>query len=312
MNQFIASVFFITKLLTNSDLVGVLRIESLTLNEYKMRTPKTFKLILLVVVSGILTSGFYSCGNKSQKNNNEAPEISDAVIEQEVEEYIYPLPSTFEVTNMLNEIEASYIFDIANNPENAGSYFTEKNRAINLGIYIADLAYATTYNQTSEVQEYFRAIEQLTRELDLTAAFSDDLPEQISENINNKEKLVDIVTNVFQNAYSFLNKQGRTELSYLVLAGTVYEGLYLTTHISENTFQNPRLIETILFQKQHIRELGEMMEEYKDSELLSESWQDISAINAIYALEEGTTSMTAEQVAKLTETITQIRNKHVE
>ena len=277
-----------------------------------MRTPKTFKLILLVIVSGILTSGFYSCGNRSQKNSNEPAEISDALIEQEVEEYIYPLPSAFEVTDMLNEIEASYIFDIANDPENTGRYFTEKNRAINLGIYIADLAYATTYNQTSEVQDYFRATEQLTRELDLTAAFTDDLPEQISDNINNKEKLIDIVTNVFQNAYSFLNKQGRTELSYLVLAGTVYEGLYLTTHISENTFQNPRLIETILFQKQHIRELGEMMEEYKDSELLSETWQDISAINAIYALEEGTTSMTEEQVAKLTETITQIRNKHVE
>ena len=278
-----------------------------------MKTLKAFKLTLLVIAFGILASGFYSCGNKSQKKkSSESPELSDEQIEQEVEEYVYPLPSTFEVTDMLNEIEASYIFDIANDPENAGSYFTEKSRAINLGIYIADLAYATTYNQSSEIQDYFRAIERLTRELDLSAAFSDDLPEQISENINNKEKLTDIVTNVFQDAYSFMNKQGRTELSYLVLAGTVYEGLYLTTHMSENTFQNPRLIETILFQKQHISELGEMMEEYKNSELLSETWQNISAINDIYALEEGTTSMTKEQIEKLTETITQIRNRHVE
>jgi hypothetical protein len=276
-----------------------------------MRTLKAFKITLLVIASGILASGFYSCSNRSQKNSNEHPKISDEMIEQEVEKYIYPLPSTFEVTNMLNEIEASYIFDIANYPENADSYFTEKSRAINLGIYIADLAYATTYNQTSEIQDYFRAIERLTRELDLSAAFSDDLPEQISENINNKEELTDLVTNVFQNAYSFMNEQGRTELSYLVLAGTVYEGLYLTTHISENTFQNPHLIETILFQKQHIQKLGEMLEKYRDSELLSEIWQNISAINDIYALEEGITSMTKEQVTKLTETITQIRNKHV-
>jgi len=277
-----------------------------------MKTVKAFKLTLLVIAFGILASGFYSCSNKSQKKSNESPELSDELIEEEVEEYVYPLPSTFEVTNMLNEIEAGYIFDIANDPENAGIYFTEKSRAINLGIYIADLAYATTYNQTSEIQDYFRAIERLTRELDLSAAFSDDLPEQISENINDKEKLTEIATNVFQNAYSYMNEQGRTELSYLVLAGTVYEGLYLTTHISENTFQNPRLIETILFQKQHIRELGEMMEEYKDSEILSETWQNISAINDIYALEEGTTSMTREQIKKLTETITQIRNRHVE
>ncbi len=277
-----------------------------------MRTFKAFKLTLLVIASGILASGFYSCGNRNQKKSSERPEISDEVIEQEVGEYIYPLPSAFEVTNMLNEIEASYIFDITNSPENAGDYFTEKSRAINLGIYIADLAYATTYNQTSEIQDYFRAIERLTRELDLSAAFSDDLPDQISENINNKEELTDLVTSVFQDAYSFMNEQGRTELSYLVLAGTVYEGLYLTTNISENTFQNPLLIETILFQKQHIEELGRMMEKYRDSELLSEAWQNISAINTIYALEEGMTSMTEEQVTKLTETITKIRNKHVE
>jgi len=292
-------------------LIDVLRVESLTLKKNKMRTLKAFKLTLLVIAIGILASGFYSCSNKSQKKSNESPELSGELIEEEVEEYVYPLPSTFEVTNMLNDIEASYIFDIANDPENAGSYFTEKSRAINLGIYIADLAYATTYNQSSDIQDYYRAIERLTRELDLSAAFSDDLPEQISENINDKEELTEIVTNVFQNAYSYMNEQGRTELSYLVLAGTVYEGLYLTTHISETTFQNPRLIETILFQKQHISELGEMMEKYKDSELLSETWQNISAINDIYALEEGTTSMTREQIEKLTETITQIRNRHI-
>ncbi|MDD2382015.1 MAG: hypothetical protein PHV35_10010 [Mariniphaga sp.] len=276
-----------------------------------MRTLKAFKLSLWIVAFGILASGFYSCGNRSQKNSKERLEISDEMIEQEVEEYIYPLPSTFEVTNMLNEIEASYIFDIASDPEKAGSYFTEKSRAINLGVYIADLAYATTYNQTSEVQDYFRAIERLTRELDMSAAFSSDLPAKITENIKNKEELADLVTTVFQDAYSFMNEHGRTELSFLVLAGTVYEGLFLTTHISENTFQNPRLIETILFQKEHILKLEEMMEKYRDSELLSETWLNISAINEIYALEEGTTSMTEEQVTKLTETITQIRNKQV-
>jgi hypothetical protein len=72
------------------------------------------------------------------------------------------------------------------------------------------------------------------------------------------------------------------------------------------------LIETILFQKEPLVELQEMMEEYKDSELLSETWQNISAINDIYAIEEGTTSMTREQIEKLTESITQIRNSHVE
>ncbi len=275
-----------------------------------MKTLKALKLIFAVVITVFLVSGFSSCTNKG--GQKQSPEISDELIEKEVEEYIYPLPSTFEVTKMLNEIEASYIFDISNSPEKVDRYLTEKSRAINMGIYTADLAYATTYNQKAEIQNYFKAIEQLVRELDMAAAFSEDLADQITENMDNKEKLTEIVTDMFQKAYSFLNKQGRTEISYLVLAGTVYEGLYLTTHISENTFQNPKLIETILFQKEHLSKLGEMLEEYSNSELLSETYKDISDINAIYALEEGTTSMTEEQFDKLLDTITVIRNKHVE
>lgn len=273
-------------------------------------TRKSYNLIFGIVIIGAMVIGFSSCTGK--KNKQENKEISEKMIEKEVEEYIYPLPSTFEVTNMLNEIEASYIVDISNDPENASKYFTEKSKAINLGIYTADLAYATTYNQKSDIQKYFQVIELLVRELDMTSAFSDDMPDQILENIDNKEKLTELVTEMFQDAYSFLNKQGRTEVSYLVLAGTVYEALYITTHISANTFQNPKLLETILFQKEHLMELEEMLGEYKDSELLSETYADIQAINAIYALEEGTTSMTQEQVNKLTESITAIRNKHVE
>jgi len=275
-----------------------------------MKTPSALKIISLVIVSSLAIVGISSCNSKSAKK--ESQKISEETIETEVKEYIYPLPSAFEVTNMLNEIEASYIVGISNDPSKAESYFTEKSKAINLGVYTADLAYATTYNQKSDIQNYFKASETLVRELDLTAAFSEDLPDEIEANIDNKEKLVQIVSDMFEHAYSFLNEQGRTEVSYLVLAGTVYEGLYLTTHISENTFQNPKIIETILFQKEPLAKLAEMLEEYKESELLSETYADIAAINAIYALEEGTTAMTQEQVEKLTETITKIRDKHVQ
>ena len=276
----------------------------------KMKTPKTFKFISFALVSVLLLAGISSCVNKSGKK--ESPKVSEEVIKEEIQDYSYPLPSAFEVTNMLNDIEARFIVGITNTPDNAESYFTEKAKALNLGIYTADLAYATTYNQKTEIESFMKATEKLALELDLKAAFSDDLPERLEANIDNKEKLVELVTEMFQGAYSYLNKKGRTDVSYLVLAGTVFEGLYLTTHISENTFQNPKILETILFQKSPLAELETMMSKHADSELLKSTLEDIKAINAIYALEEGTTSMTKEQVEKLTETITAIREKNIQ
>lgn len=275
-----------------------------------MKKTRTYKFVSLAIFSGLFAFGFSSCtGNKEKKTD---PEVVEKTIKAEIKEYSYPIASAFEVTEMLNEIEASYIVGLTSDPEKASNYFSEKDRAVNLGIYTADLAYATTYNQKADVQNYFKASETLVRELDLTGAFQEDLPDQIEANLDNKEKLVEIITDMFQNAYSHLNQQGRTEVSYLVLSGSVIEGLYLTTNVSENTFQNPKLIEAILFQKEPLMKLEEMMEPYKDTEILGDLYADIASINSIFALEEGATSMTKEQVVKLTDLIASIRNKFVQ
>jgi hypothetical protein len=275
-----------------------------------MKKTRTYKLVSLAILSGLFAFGFSSCTGKKDKKTD--PKVVEETIEEEIKEYSYPIASAFEVTEMLNEIEASYIVGITNDAEKASNYFSEKDRAVNLGIYTADLAYATTYNQKADVQNYFKASETLVRELDLTGAFNEDLPDQIEANLDNKEKLVEIITDMFQNAYSYLNQQGRTEVSYLVLSGTVIEGLYLTTNVSENTFQNPKLIEAILFQEEPLMKLEDMMEPYKDTEILGDLYADIASINAIYALEEGTTAMTKEQVVKLTDLVAAIRNKFVQ
>ena len=275
-----------------------------------MRTTKAYKFIAIAITASIFSAGISSCSSNSTKK--ESTQAAEETIKKEIQDYAYPIPSAFEITGMLNDIEASYMVGMTNDPTKAESYFSEKNKAINLGIYTADLAYATTYNQKSDIQNYFDASETLVRELDFTAAFDQDLADQIDSNMDNKDKLVEIVTDMFQNAYSFLNEQGRTELSYLVLTGTVFEGLYLTTHISENTFQNPKIIEAILFQKAPLAELATMMEAYKESEMLSDVYLDIQSINAVYALEEGSTSMSEDQVIKLTDTLTAIRDKYAQ
>lgn len=274
-----------------------------------MRKSTVYRFVSLTFTACVLSAGLLSCTGKKEKKT--VTPVAEETLKQEIQEYTYPLPSAFEVTNMLNRIEASYIVGISNNPQKAEKYFSEKDKAVNLGIYAADLAYATTYNQKSEVNTHFEACETLVRELDFTTAFKQDLPDQIEANLDNKDKLVEIVTGMFENAYNYLNRQGRTEISYLILTGTVVEVLYLTTHISENIFQNPKIIEVILFQKEPLIKLEKLMENFRDAALIKDTYQDIRQINAVYAMEEGSTSMTEPQVVKLTEVIAGIRNRLV-
>lgn len=272
-----------------------------------MKLKAVWKLLPLLMIAAVLSFTVSSC-----KNKNKEAKVSEEEIKQDIEEYVYPLVSAFDVTKMLSEIEASYIVDITNDAENVEKYFTEQIRAVNLGVYTADLAYATTYNQKADVQSYFKAIQSLVNELDMTAAVSKSLAEDIESNLDNKEEMITLVTKLTQDAYSYLNKQGRTELSYLVLAGTAIEGLYLTTHISANTFQNPKIIETILYQKEPLMKLEKMMEPYKETELSASVFNTVQTINSIYSMEETTTAMTMEQIEKLTQLLDQVRAESVQ
>jgi len=271
-----------------------------------MRLNNVLKILPVIGIAIIFLFAGESCNNQ---NKNKFAEVE---IKKDIEEYVYPLISAFDVTNMLSEIEASYIVDITNDAENVEKYFTEQSKAVNLGIYTADLAYATTYNQKADVQSFFKTIEILVNELDLTAALSKKVADDIEKNLDNTEVLVDLITHLSQDAYSYLNKQGRAELSYLVLAGTALEGLYLTTHISENTFQNPKIIETILYQKNPLLKLEKLMEPYRGTELSGIVYQTVKSINEIYALEESTSAITVEQVEQLTRLINKAREQSIQ
>jgi hypothetical protein len=273
-----------------------------------MKFTKASKIIFLVVLSGLISFSVISCKNKGAKT--ETPQVTSETIKQDIQEYTYPINSVFEVTDMLIAIEASYVIGIANDPANVEKYFSEESKAVNLGIFTADLAYSTTYNNKADVQKYFKVIESLANNMSVSGAFSKDLPNQIESNIDNKEQLVKVVTKMSQDAYSYLNNQGRAEISYLILAGTVIEGLYLTCNISETTYQNPKIVKAILYQKEPLYKLEKLMEECNNTALLKSTLASLKSINAVFAQVEGSTSITKQQTDQLTSLINKIRKEN--
>lgn len=78
-----------------------------------------------------------SCGGGQQASTEAQDENlpKDSLVKEVTK---YPLPTAFEVTNLLNKAGASYILSLSNSTSNVDKYFTEKSKAINLGIYGAD------------------------------------------------------------------------------------------------------------------------------------------------------------------------------
>jgi hypothetical protein len=94
----------------------------------------------------------------------------------------------------MTELEVGYIIGISNPVENAKKYFDSQPRAKNLGVYGADLSYATLYNQQQDVINYLDVIRSLSNELNMSKIYNEDLYAQIKKNFDNKNELVKILT----------------------------------------------------------------------------------------------------------------------
>lgn len=271
--------------------------------------PQTLVLVLMAI---ILVFPACKMGRKSSGNDSAASgELDKARVEKDVREFVYPLPTSFEVTEMLNRIGAAYILTLTNPVANVEKYLTEKSKAINLGIYGADLSYASTYNQKQEVISFMDVSKKLIDALNISGAISPDIVEQVEANQDDKDKLVEIITNSFYDTYEYLNRSDRGSVSMLVLAGSWVEALYISTHISQDTYNNKEMVKIVMDQKASLNKLVSLMEVVKDNAAVAETLNLLTNIHAIYnSIEEG--AITKDQMDAIVKEINVVRTKMVE
>ncbi|MBP5364690.1 MAG: hypothetical protein J6Y82_02040 [Bacteroidales bacterium] len=249
-----------------------------------------------------------SCSGKS--SNQQQDVMSRQNVEENVREFVYPLPTAFEVTEMLNRIDAPYILTLCNEQSNYEKYLTEPKKALNMGIYSADLCYASTYNQQQSVKEYIDIIRKLIDGLDITSAVDPDLPNKIESNENNKEGLTQIISESFYDVYDYLNRNDRGPVSLLIVTGSWVEGLYITTHISDNTFENKEMVKIIMSQKDPLVKLMELLGKYQGNESIDNAKALLTPLFEAYqAMEEG--SITEAQIQQIKTDVYGIRTEMV-
>jgi len=208
---------------------------------------------------------------------------------------------------MLNDIGISYILGLSNPVSKVDRYFTERSKALNLGVYGADLAYASTYHMKQEVMLYLEATKKLTDELQISTAFNETLVESIEKQLDDKEELKQIITDSFNETYDFLNRNGKASLSLLVVSGSWIEGLFLTSHVSANVYHNYEIVKIIHEQKEPLEKLMTVLEEYKEEQAIQEFLEDLAPLKEIYDSIGDT--LTEEQVLEISSAVETLREK---
>lgn len=258
----------------------------------------------ILVVTGLL----FSCGGSSKT------EGADAEKKQEIEEFVekeftYPLPTSFEVTQMLNNANTSFNGEVVNDPAKADQYVTTWQKAANLGVYGADLSYAATFDKTQETIDFLDVSRKLIDDLNITSAFNGSMAERIEGNIENIDSLIFIVTESFYDTYNYLNQNGEEKTSILVIAGSVIEGLHITCELVKMSENKGELTGVLASQKTQVMKLVELMEKFQDDSNVSKVLPDLRYINLVFdQLGEDGTEMTEGQFSDVANSVKSMRD----
>jgi hypothetical protein len=268
-------------------------------------------ILPILMINFIFLTSCNSCKNRGAEKQQQKAEMEQVdTIRNQIEENVYPLPTSAEVIKMLTDLEVGYIIGISNPVENTKKYFSSTTRAVNMGVYGADLSYATLYNMQQQVINYLDAIRSLANELNMSKIYNVALYDTIKKNYDNRDELVRILTAAFNDTYVYLSDNDQQALALLVVGGAWVEGMYLTTHVSEAAYQVAGISRVLLEQKKSFELYLEITQPYSNDPSVSDFVKKLDPVKKVY---EGLgTSLTEQNIKDITKVITDVRDQIVQ
>lgn len=250
---------------------------------------KAFRTIFAgLIVAFTATLTMTSCNNTAKQDETANQAAADTIkkdvnLSPENKNLLYQFPTPFEVTMMLQRAKAGFIFNITNPPTNVTKYSTEKSKALNLGVYSADLAYSATYNYVDETNKFIACTGKLANDLGIAGVYDPGIIDRVKKFNNNKDSLVNMVSRIFNNTNDFLSKNNRNEIAVLVAAGTFVEALYLAASLNQVASDNKAISTVIFKQKDNLDKLVALLTAYNMDSELKPVGDEVSKLKAIFS-----------------------------
>jgi len=224
-------------------------------------------LWLFVFMFLATVSGCKSC-NKQAANQDVNVEVDQSVVDDinQAKKIFYSLPSPLETAMLIKTAGATYNEKLLNPLSSASSYTTNRSMALNLGIYTTDLSFASLFDQTQTSINYMQAAKKMADGLGILDAIDNNTIQKLEDNINNRDVIMDIISESFMASSSYLKENDRTAVASVVLVGGWVEGLYVATQLVDvNNFKQTKLVERIVDQKLSFDIVLKLLNESKDN-----------------------------------------------
>ena len=183
--------------------------------------------------------------------------------------FIANIPSPLETMVLIPDAGISLDKTTLNPVENADGYSSINKKALNYGVYGADLGYLTAFEQNQDITDYFATLKSLAEDLGAGGQFDKVLNERFQKNLENKDSLLAIMDNAFSQTDTYLRNNQRLESATLMLTGSWVESQYILVRAlieANGKGDLVKLYEKITEQKSHLKSLIDLLMEQKTND----------------------------------------------
>ncbi len=186
---------------------------------------------------------------------------------------------------LLKTAGVTYNEGLLNQLENVDQYATNKSKAINLGIYTTDLSFASLFDQAQISLKYMEATRKLATEMGIDDAVDEETMKRLEQNLNNRDVVMDIISETFLNSSSYLKENDQQEVAAMVLVGGWIEGLYIGSQmVGTSPVEGNKLVDRIAEQKLSFSIVERMLQDNRQNEKGEDNRDIVEMINELHAV----------------------------
>lgn len=277
---------------------------------------KTFTLqnalligVLTLLISGCNQSTKTKAVKGTTSNGKEASvevEIFDFMkVKDQIVEIIDNSPKTDEITHYINKAGASYILDLTIPTSDINKFMTEIDLSMALGLYGFDLLYAQAYNRGDMVRNLIFIENQIIEELGIQEGHSSYkiYGERINKNIDNKDSLDILVTEMMNKSYQKFASDEHTNIYAISFIAANIEGLYILSQLTMLANDNSDLLKFLSSQYERAKSIFSILELLSTDKNIKPIYDDMLPILKFYEEHKTFGEKELNEITPLIETI---------
>lgn len=195
-----------------------------------------------------------------------------------MEDIISNISSPVEMAALLKATGVPFSQKYLCQTDNYEEYNTNFKKALNLGVFGADLGYLNMYNKTGTVISNLKAIKDLADDLSIGHFFDFSTIKRLATNSENLDSLSYISVSSFNNMDEYLRDNNRSNISSLIITGVWLEAMYIATQVIKEAPDNPEVEERIGEQKLILNDLILILKNYRKNKRFYSLIEDIESI----------------------------------